>query len=783
MARRKHRPIVTIEPASIVAEPEGLLRDVQPESAELGEIFRRVALGLTAALIVARAYWPAEYGAEDKSGSGLWWALLMIVAAILAVTGMWLEGGLRIRRSWADVGVAALIVLVGISASHAAERRIAINFAWDWVGVGLGYFLVRNLPRSRAESSALAGALVATAVALSVYGLYQIAVEFPRDRTFFVTNPREALIRAGIDPNAGPQEISRFKDRLLGSREPFATFALTNTLAGYLVGPAAVLLAMGLRGLSRRETWKSVAFAAPLGLILLVCLMLTKSRSAYLGLLAAMVGLAWIERRRVPFKRLMLIVGGSLIAVAILVGVATRAGQLDKQVITESAKSLTYRVEWWRGTWGVITQGQSRWLAGIGPGNFGGAYVQHKLAWSSEEISDPHNLFLETWAIAGLPALIALAAGLGFGLRECFAKGDRRGQVEELDGASEPASPASATWLLTTAGLGAWFLVVALGKINPFEPDPLGPSLSLGFSARWLILGGAWIAAVVLGRSFWSQFHVSSVALGLGALAIAVNLLAAGGIAYAPVSLMLWGLLGLGQNLRDDRRSGARRPVGGRGMAVAPAAIVAALTGTFLGTSLPFWKADAAISRAGEVQKGPTADLDQAVESYKQAIAADPLSARGWLGWARLEFASWRTHPPGPFAFTWLAIDSKLKSAMKPPLNPQSLLVHSFRAGMARAFLEGPPLSAIERTRIRADRLNSCLASCALYPTQASLRAELADALADSGNFDEALKQGRRARDLDDAMPHLDKKMLPEVRAWLNENMPKWRVKAGNARS
>ena len=447
MARRKHRPIVAIEPASIVAEPDGLLRDVQPESAELGEVFRRVALGLTAALIVARAYWPAEYGAEAKSGSGLWWALLMIVAAILAVTGMWLEGGLRIRRSWADVGVAALIVLVGISACHAAERRIAINFAWDWVGVGIGYFLVRNLPRSRAESSALAGALVATAVALSAYGLYQIAAEFPRDRTLFLTNPREVLIRAGIDPNAGPQEISRFKDRLLGSREPFATFALTNTLAGFLVGPAAVLLAMSLRGLSRRETWKSVAFAAPLGLILLVCLMLTKSRSAYLGLLAAMVGLAWIERRRVSFKRLALVVGGSVVAVAILVGVATRAGQLDKQVITESTKSLTYRAEWWRGTWGVITEGRSRWLAGIGPGNFGGAYLQHKLAQSSEEISDPHNLCLEVWAIAGLPALLALVVGLGFGLRECFAKGDRRGQVEESDVASEPAAPASATWL------------------------------------------------------------------------------------------------------------------------------------------------------------------------------------------------------------------------------------------------------------------------------------------------------------------------------------------------
>lgn len=783
MARRKHRPIVYVEPSAIAAEPAGLLGDVQPEAAELGEVFRRVALGLAAALIVARAYWPAEYDAEANSGSGLWWALLMIVAAIVAIAGMWLEGGLRIRRSWADLGVAALIALVGISASHAAERRVAINLAWDWVGVGLGYILLRNLPRSRAESSALIGALIATAVALSAYGLYQIAVEFPRDRAFFLTNQRDALIRAGLDPNAGAQEISRFRDRLIGSREPIATFALANTLAGFLVGPIAVSLVMSLRGLSRREAWMPILLAAPLGLALLVCLILTKSRSAYVGLLAAMVGLAWIERRRVSFKRLALVVGGSIVVVAILVGVATRAGQLDKQVVTESTKSLTYRVEYWRGAWGVITDGRSRWLTGIGPGNFGGAYLRHKLAWASEEISDPHNLFLEVWAVAGLPALIALVVGLGFGLRECFAKGDRDGRADGDDGEPESAAPVSSTWLVVSAGLGAWFLVVALGKISPFEPDPMAHSLNLDLSPRWLILGGAWFASVVLGRLFWNRLPVSGDALGLGVLAIVVNLLAAGGIAFAPVSLMLWGLLALAQNLRDDRRSGGRRPVGGRGLAFATAAIAAGLTGTFLGTALPFWKADAAISRAELAQKAPTVDLDLAVESYRQAIAADPLSARGWLGWARLEFTNWRTHPSEPFAFTWLAIDSKLKSALKPPLNPKSPLVHGLRAGMARAFLEGPPLSAIERSRIRADRLNSCLAASALYPTNASLRADLADALAEVGKFDEAIEQGRRARALDDDMPHHDKKMPADVRTRLNANMPRWRAKTAKAPS
>ena len=516
MPRPKPRSIRQPLPAGLVAEPR-LLADVQTEAAALGERLRRAALGLTSALIVVRAYWPAEYGIESRSGSGLCWSLLMLVAAILALTGMWLEGGLRLRLSWADAGVVSLIVLVGISASHAAERRIAINFAWDWAGVGLGYLLMRNLPRTRSENAALAGALVATAIALAVYGMFQIAVEFPRERAFYLANPREALGQAGLNPNAGSQEISRFRDRLLGSREPIATFALTNTLAGFLVGPAAVALAMALRAVSKRGPWRSLAAAAPLAAVLLVCLMLTKSRSAYLGLFAAMIVLVWLERRRITLRRLSLSVLGALLVVVVTVAVAARAGQLDRQVLTQSFKSLSYRWEYWRGAWGVITDGRTRWLAGVGPGNFGGPYLQHKLPGASEEIIDPHNLFLEVWATAGLPALIALVVGLGFGLRECLAKSEPARVAEPSGDGPEPMAPASSTWLVISAGLGAWLLVIALGKLSPFEPDPTGRRMILGLSPRWLILGGAWLAAIVLGRPFWNRLAVTSNFLGLGA--------------------------------------------------------------------------------------------------------------------------------------------------------------------------------------------------------------------------------------------------------------------------
>ena len=88
-----------------------------------------------------------------------------------------------------------------------------------------------------------------------------------------------------------------------------------------------------------------------------------------------------------------------------------RARLLDREVLTQSTMSLRYRWEYWQGAWGVITGGAtSVWQAlsspffwwGVGPGNFGGPYLKYKLPQSSEEILDPHNLFLEVWATAGV---------------------------------------------------------------------------------------------------------------------------------------------------------------------------------------------------------------------------------------------------------------------------------------------------------------------------------------------------------------------------------------------
>ncbi len=123
----------------------------------LSERVRRIALGLTAALVTARAFWPSEPDLKEGAGAGLYWVFVVFIV-VRAGAG---------RRRWS----AAAFASAGrgptrwSSGSWSWSRRVhprARSPAGDQPGMGvgrprLGLPLLRNLPRTRDESSALAG--------------------------------------------------------------------------------------------------------------------------------------------------------------------------------------------------------------------------------------------------------------------------------------------------------------------------------------------------------------------------------------------------------------------------------------------------------------------------------------------------------------------------------------------------------------------------------------------------------------------------------------------------
>ncbi|WP_435007434.1 O-antigen ligase family protein [Tundrisphaera lichenicola] len=792
--RTEHRPS-TARPPAYSAESSG-----EDTFAWMGERLRRVALGLTAMLLVARAYFPSE---DAETGSGLVFVLAYLGTAALAIASMLISGTTRLRWSWADGAVLTLMFLVGLSASHAPDRRPAITMAWEWGGLALMYFLARNLPRTRAESAVLAGALVATAVAVSAYGMYQVSVEFGQLRRMYNANPEGVLLRMGYAP--GTPAAEAMKQRLLYSNEVFATFALANSLAGFLVGPLVLAFAVALENLKREGRGSrlvALGLAAVPGLLMLVCLILTKSRSAYIGLFVALLILAWRARRGVP-PRILAISGiglALLVGALVVVGVSTR--QLDKQILTQSTLSLRYRWEYWVGAWGVITDAPSPYVStglgpmnlgtdepelahssrtfwsGLGPANFGGPYLRHKLPEASEEVQDPHNMVLEVWAASGIWAMLALLASLAIGLRETLgppridpvSPSDSNLGLTPISARIQGAPPSRSGWLIVVAGLG-WIAVWVLGKLDPMSQADL--------LARWLILGISWFLGVVLGVKLWRRRPIPAAGLGLAVLAVSINLLAAGGIGIPAVSMMLWALQAIGLNLRDDRNCSRLRVVGGILPAALLAVVWAALAGTFYGAVLPGWKSDAALELGNAYMTMQPPAFDKARAAYAEAISSDRYAVKPWIALADLEYQFWRSpevvkRKEPHWTKVLISMDKSLDSTAG--RNPNNLALRRRQAAYARAILRDLPADAkvVELLDLKAAIARSCRWAARIYPTSAMIRAELALASADIGMYPDAVREAKQALDFDEQTPHKDKKLPAAVRESLRAQIPRW---------
>jgi len=773
----------------------------------MGERLRRLALGLLAALVTARAFWPSEPDLKEGAGSGLMWVFAVFVVSGLALFASLWGGCFRFRWSWTDAFLIGLTALVAFSAAHAIDRRPAINLAMEWVGLGLTYLLVRNLPRTRGESSALAGAFVATAFAVSVYGLYQVGVELPLLRAWYERNPQQVLLEMEVEPGGRGEEMLR--NRLLYSSEPMSTFVLANSLAGFIVGPLVLALAVGFQNLTRpdvtRPRWAAVALAAPVILVLLVCLILTKGRSAWVGLLVAMIYLGWCARRQVRVRALWVSGLAALGFIAALVKAALATGGLDREVLTQSSMSLRYRWEYWQGTWGLITGGSKTLLSGlsspifwsgVGPGNFGAFYLRHKLPQASEEILDPHNLFLEVWATAGFWAFLALLAAIIWGVWNLLGPGTpaeggtaasrarRRDSHQPTspvaplpsDGEEEwDAPPPRVAWLVACAGVGGWALVVLLGGLNPFQGQLFD---------RWMVLGASWLTAVLLGASLWRRLPIPALALGAAVLAELINLLAQGGIGYPTVALGLWSMLALGLNLREDRGCGRLHEYDSRIPPFVLATVWAALLGTFIGLVAPFWRAEAAMAEARAAIKHQPPDFDRADLAYRLAIEADRYNARPWIELAHLHFLVWREHgakvDDKESRWSWTTIPYLYQMAATPPRSPSAWSLHSERARVIHELLKavGSKLDPLELLRTRGEIVKSTRMATRLHPTNAELHARLANDSANINMYQDAVDEANEALRLDRITPHPDKKLPEGVRNRIETLIPSWRDNA-----
>ncbi|NQU21193.1 MAG: O-antigen ligase family protein, partial [Candidatus Nealsonbacteria bacterium] len=602
------------------------------------------------------------------------------------------------------------------------------------------------------ETRAVVVVMIALATGIAGYGLYQHECELPADYKAYMANPDGALEAAGLDYPPGSPERQLFEQRLKDS-EPFATFTLANSLAGFLVPWLVVAVGigvLGLGGLSRKrlEVWIGVGVGV---VVIGWCLALTQSRSACLAAGLGLVAVLsiwlirpWI-RQRTSVVNWKLPVG---VAVGVVVLLVVVAAGLQRQVFSEARKSLGYRLEYWQSTMQMIGD---RPLLGCGPGNFQNAYTAYKLPAASEEVADPHNFLLEVWATAGTPAMLALLAVLG-----CFVWKVSSLSLWERAGVSKAGSPFTSPHpnpLPEGEGTDAAFFVLggALAGVLLSIPLRTVVGLSSKTSSLWIGLPLAAVCIALLYR--WvanGRMPRWLPAVGVGVLLI--NLLAAGGIGFPGVAGTFWLLLAVGLN--TDRPRPLPRAYAVAGLA---AAITLAVT-CYLSAYEPVLRSQTWMQRA---RWEP--DREEAKNCLVMAAAADPLAAEPWRELAREALYSWQQAPNAErFSRFELLIEMALRRAPKSS---------SAWAAAGESYWQA------FQTKDRAEHAEKAAEAYAraveLYPNSGPLRARLALAHRAAGESADFRRQAEKALWLDRITPHTDKKLPEDLRTQLQAELRK----------
>lgn len=737
----------------------------RPESARLWlldpQIVRRGLLAVVTALIVAR---PLVLGEDPgllvdrvSDASGLVLSQLWLVAAAgTAAWRAWRRESLG-RPDGVEVALAAIAVVAFTSSRFAAAyRHPAWLISWECVVCLAAHGVVRRLTRQPEEAHAIMAAFLAAAVSVSVYGIYQSAVEIPQLRRQFEDDPervRQELARQGIQVDAEDPQMTNWSKRI-HMDHAYATFAHPNSFAGYLALALPGCLAWATCGWrTRRFSIPSIAIGA-CALAVVAALFLTHSRGAIAGVIVAGVAIAaraaWIRFRTKGIVTVLAIVGLTVAAA----GAAWRGW--TSSGVEKARQSMSLRAEYWAGTWRMITDphnARQLWL-GVGPGNFSRYYPRYMDPAASEKVSDPHNFVLELWSTTGMVGLAALAAALALFVRRVTPDWVSRHETEaDTDAGGGQALGGWEFYVGGMAGLVLGFMLWAADKSS--DQFLVGGILA---AARSLI----WFAAFAALRAVRVGGHTRRVAASAGILALLVNLTVSGGITFPSVAQSLWVMAALAVPAAV-----AVAPAPGQRPMVSAVAVAAVALVYALWMFVPVTRAGALLKdvqlnayawrtavgpefRKLRERSDPGGRVARAADEYLEkhltgplvrATDIDPGDASAWL-----QLAEW-------YGQEWRLIGSPEKRTeairaadVAVALDPEGKDGYLTKYRLNSMFAQGTPKEAATYYGFAAANLAQAVQR---DPTEARLRFWLAETLRRAGKSTEAKAQAEKALDLD----------------------------------
>jgi len=619
-----------------------------------------------AALMVLTVLVPND-SLEVQDGKGLVLVLLWLLFALAwCINRRRDQGPVR----WGLVETAVTLLVLAHTASclwmaSGGNARATQNTMWQWIALGLGFLLIRQLVDGPRTSRALCAVMLALAVSLCLEGMYESFYLVPQRYHRYFDNDetvrREMLQEAGLMAPMGTPLRYHFESRLQ-STEPTTTFSLTNSLAGFLapwliiaIGMTVLCYRSGEKGKtlpgSRRDRLLGITPELVICILLGFCLLLTKSRSAWIAVGVGMLVVLAGQRGRGRHRITPWILGSFLLLTVGLGVLAFLVKRLDWLVFSQTLDSFSFRLQYWFASLRMIADYP---LLGCGPGNFQEYYMQYKLPGASETVADPHNWILEIWATAGTLSLLAVAL-LVYAVTRVMKQPAAEVPERRKGGAVERS-------IYGGAILGA---LLAL-PYSLLVDSPMGSTRIIAVGLPVMVLVVARLHGWVKRGTFPAWLPVAALVCWL------VNLLAAGGIGAPGVAQGGWLLLGM---LLVQGMDGERGNPGGLSSPALAVMMVLLLSATavFLATTyVPVMSSRARLLEAHQVVERQ--DVARMQELLQQACDIDPHWSRPAMELVVLQHSLWgQEREQARDAFGEVA-DELLSR------DPQSATTHAFLA-------------------------------------------------------------------------------------------------------
>ena len=686
----------------------------------------------------------------------------LLLAALAALASRHSRVQARVSRFELVVvcgGLCWLIAVTLLTSGHGNGRAVWNGF-WQVMSLASCFYIGRALLHFRQVRATVIHLLLVGCTAMSFVGLEQVLVSLPANRAKYAADPESVLAEYGFDAPPGSPRRAQFEDRL-NSPEPFANFALANSLASLLC--LGVFLTGGwltnsiqLDTATQKEKvlrWGSLAGLSIALLTQLNCLLLTRSRTAYLSMLLALgfwLILEWMRGKVRLTGRTMRRLGVA-VGAFVLVGFAWLL-TVDSLVLTEASKSISYRLEYWRATLAMIRE--HAWT-GVGLGNFQAYYPQYKLEQASEIIADPHNWVLDVAATLSVP--IALLAVVWVGVT--VSKGMGACLVDDTAACNENENEIESQRGRQLAR------GVALGAV-----------VGGGFSAALLALTGnldlatnlfAWGFSAALGGLAWrgGACHASSSHWVAAVVAVVLSLLSSGSWQASGIAVPLLVLLAihwqwsLRLQSQEPPEPVGPEPVGQVGAFswVAPLVATSALTIFVIQTWRPVMQSWMLAENAAAARS-----VAERLRLFELAAAADPLDVDRTV--QKLQLLAAKTkEAPDSVAFTAEAaqVMVELKRISEP--NVVGYLIPKMAGEISMQLAAGAAVRALPNQEYLTAAGGFYSQAVERYPSSVEQLIQLAAAAALAGDWRAAAQSVEKATEISKRTPHLDKKLAAQV--------------------